>query len=150
MADLTWKPALYDGTNLFLLPRPVTVCRIRQTFDFGRYKVPLENREHAAGRSANGLEIHLEGQALKSGSAVQQDEKAMFNRLADIQHRITPDDGDVNFQLFLYHDTAENEYRSVKACQAERFEFEISDHFAFRYVLDVFAADPNLYVTAPA
>lgn len=47
----TFKPAVYQNSTLYELPRPVLSIRVVDTWDFERLKVPLADGDFLAGHS---------------------------------------------------------------------------------------------------
>lgn len=147
---LLWKPAIWDGSELLQLPRPVIQLAVRQTWDFLQLKVPLSAGEHVEGRSENGVQIDIAAAAAnRQANTFQIDQKSMINRLEDLRQRLRPGTPETVFQFFIWHDSGAKEYRSFRGCSAVEISYDLSEEHLFRYSLSVFARDPKLYVTAP-
>src|SRR4051794_34953299 len=116
-----FKPAVWKAGTLYELPRPVTVVRWQDSWDFARFKVPLAVGDALAGRSANGVDIAIEGEIGTQAGSLKADEATMFAAVQALRAGLSPATADQVYQFFLYHDAASTTYRSFKRCTTVRF-----------------------------
>lgn len=145
-----FKPAVWKAGTLYELPRPVTVVRWQDSWDFARFKVPLAAGDAIAGRSANGVDIVLEGEIGTQGGALQGDEAGMFAAVQALRSALSAATPDQVYQFFLYHDAASATYRSFKRCTTVRFECDLSAPQLFSYSALIHSADPAIHTSAPS
>lgn len=145
-----FKPAVWKGGVLYELPRPVTVVRIQDSWDFARFKVPLAAGDSIAGRSANGVDIAIEGEIGTQAGALKVDEEAMFGAIAGLRSALSAGTPDAVYELFVYHDAASATYRSFRNCTTVRFDCDLSAPQLFVYSALIHASDPTIYTSAPA
>lgn len=145
-----FKPAVWKGGALYELPRPVTVVRWQDSWDFERFKVPLAAGDAIAGRSANGVDIAIEGEIGTQAGALKADEATMFAAVQTLRAALAPATPDQVYQFFLYHDAGSSTYRSFKRCTTVRFECDLSAPRLFSYSAVIHAADPAIYTSAPS
>jgi len=145
-----FKPAVWDGAALYELPRPVTTVRIQDSWDFARFKVPLDAGDSVAGRSLNGVDIAIEGEIGTQAGALKAGEEAMFVEIAALRAALAADAPAASYELFLYHDPASATYRSFRNCTTVRFECDLSDARLFVYSAVIHASDPTMYTAAPS
>jgi hypothetical protein len=143
-----FKPAIWKGGTLYELPRPVNVVRLQDSWDFARFKVPLAAGDELAGRSANGVDIALEGEIGTQAGVLRPDEAAMFTAVQALRTALSPANPDQVYQFFLYHDAASATYRSFKDCTTVRFDCDLSTKQLFTYSALIHASDPTVYTTA--
>jgi len=144
-----FKPAVWDGGVLYELPRPVIAVRIQDSWDFARFKVPLAAGDALAGRSANGVDIAIEGEIGTQAGALKAGEESMFAAIETLRTALATDDPDATYELFLYHDVATATYRSFRGCTTVRFECDLSESKLFVYSALIHASDPTIYAVAP-
>ncbi|MBL8852103.1 MAG: hypothetical protein JNG89_20690 [Planctomycetaceae bacterium] len=144
-----FKPAVWKGGLLYELPRPVTSVRIQDSWDFARFKVPLAAGDAIAGRSANGVDIAIEGEIGAQAGALKLGEESMFAAVAALRGALSPGTPDTVYQFFVYHDAASATYRSFRRCTTVRFESDLSAPQLFSYSALIHAADPAIYSSAP-
>jgi len=144
-----FKPAVWDGAALYELPRPVTAVRIQDSWDFARFKVPLGTGDSVAGRSAEGVDIAIEGELGTQAGALKTGEESMFLAIEALRAALSADAPDEAFELFLYHDAASSTYRSFRNCTTVRFECDLSEARLFVYSALIHASDPTIYTSAP-
>ena len=145
----TFKPALYDGSTLYELPRPVVAMRIKDQWDFERLKVPLSAGDSLVGHSLNGVDLAVDGQIVSQAGALLLSEQDMFSELQSLRSALDVSATDQKYEFFLYHDAASATYRKFKKCSTLRFEYDLSDKRLFKYSVEVHAEDPVIYTTAP-
>lgn len=145
-----FKPAVWKAGTLYELPRPVTVVRIQDSWDFARFKVPLAAGDAIAGRSANGVDIAIEGEIGKQAEVLKTDEASMFAAAQALRTALSPTDPDQVYRFFLYYDAGSATYRSFRNCTTVRFECDLSAPQLFSYSALIHASDPTIYTTAPS
>jgi hypothetical protein len=145
-----FKPAVWKDSTLYELPRPVTSVRIQDSWDFARFKVPLAAGDTVAGRSANGVDIALEGEIGSQGGIVTAGEQSMFAAIEALRSALAADQPDQMYELFVYHDAASATYRSFRGCTTVRFECDLSTSQLFTYSALIHASDPVIYTSPPS
>ena len=145
-----FKPAVWDGGVLYELPRPVTAVRVQDSWDFVRFKVPLATGDALAGRSANGVDIAIEGEIGTQAGALKAGEESMFAAIETLRTALAADDPEATYELFLYHDVSTSTYRSFRSCTTVRFECDLSESKLFVYSALIHASDPTIYSSAPS
>lgn len=144
-----WKPALFDASGLYLLPRPVTSLSWQDSWDFDQLKVILAEGDELAGLSRGGIELRIEGQIGSQDGDFKLTEEAMFTTLETLRNRLNAASDLEKYELFIYHDAATATYRKFKAASTVQFECDLSDVHLFSYSVSIHADDPTLYTTAP-
>lgn len=147
---LNFKPAVWKDSVLYELPRPVTVVRILDSWDFARFKVPLAAGDSVAGRSANGVDIAIEGEIGTQAGSLKADEASMFAAIEALRSVLSADAPDDEYELFVYHDAASATYRSFRRCTTVRFECDLSAPQLFAYSAVIHASDPVISTGAPS
>lgn len=145
----TFKPAVYDGSTLYELPRPVLAVRIQDAWDFKEFKVPLAAGDVLTGHSRQGVDISIEGQVGSQAGNLKTTEQEMFQELETLRGMLNVDSSNGKFSLFLYYDAISAIYRKFKNCSTSRFEYDLSDKNLFTYSITIHADDPVIYTTAP-
>ena len=145
-----FKPAVWKDSVLYELPRPVTVVRIHDSWDFARFKVPLAVGDSVAGRSANGVDIAIEGEIGTQAGSLKGDEASMFAAIEALRSALSADAPDDEYELFVYHDAGSATYRSFRRCTTVRFECDLSAPQLFVYSAVIHASDPVIYTSAPS
>jgi len=145
-----FKPAVWKGGTLYELPRPVTVVRFQDSWDFARFKVPLAAGDAMAGRSANGVDIAIEGEIAAQAGALATSEETMFAAAAALRAALSVAAPDDVYQFFVYHDPASATYRSFRNCTTVRFECDLSAPQLFSYSAMIHASDPTIDTAAPS
>ena len=147
--SFTFKPALYDGSTLHELPRPVTALRLRDRWDFERFKVPLAAGDTLVGHSLDGVDLAVDGQIVSQAGALMLSEHDMFSELETLRSALDVSAAGQKYEFFLYHDSESATYRKFKNCSTLRFEYDLSDKRMFKYAIEIHAEDPVIYTTAP-
>lgn len=145
-----FKPAVWKNATLHELPRPVTVVRVLDSWDFARFKIPLAAGDTLAGRSSNGVDISIEGEVGTQGGSLKGDEASMFAAVEALRAALGPDAPDEEYELFVYHDMASSTYRSFHRCSTVRFEYDLSAPQLFTYSALIHASDPEIHASAPS
>ena len=144
-----FKPAIYQNSVLYELPRPVTQLRIQDSWDYLRFKVPLVDGDYQVGHSLQGVDISLKGQVGSQAGNLKLTEQEMFEAIEQLRSYLDiSSDGEI-YDLFLYHDSLSSTFRHLKKCSTVRFEYDLSDKNLFVYSAIIHAADPVIYTTAP-
>lgn len=144
-----FKPAVWKNSVLYEMPRPVTSVRIQDSWDFARFKVPLAAGDSVAGRSANGVDISIEGEIGARAGTLKLDEESMFAEVAALRAALAAATPESGYELFVYHDAASSTYRSFRSCTTIRFECDLSAPQLFSYSALIHASDPAIYTSAP-
>ena len=144
-----FKPAVYDGSSLYELPRPIVSLRLQDAWDFEQFKVPLRDGDTAVGHSRDGVDIAIDGQIGTQQGELKASEEEMFQEIETLRSRIDVDSSADKYELFLYHDAASDVYRKFKSCSTVRFDVDLSDKHLFTYSAVIHADDPVIYTTAP-
>jgi hypothetical protein len=145
----TFKPAIYDGSTLYELPRPITSLRLQDAWDFEQFKVPLAHGDAVVGHSRQGIDVALAGQVGTQAGGLKLSEADMFQALEELRARLDVASPGEQYEFFLYHDPATATYRKLKACTTIRFDYDLSHKSLFTYTAAIHAADPTIYTTAP-
>jgi len=141
----TFRPAIQRGGDLYELPRPVTVLRILEGWDFEQLKVPLADGDFLAGHSRQGVTISLSGQFGAREGVLSATEEQMFEEWAELREQLDVTQNADKYEFFLYHDAGSGTYRSFRQCSTVRFECDMSSKHLFEYSLIVHAEDPALH-----
>ena len=146
---LTFKPAIYRDAFLYELPRPVDSLRVRDSWNFQTFKIPLADGNTVIGGSRQGVEIIVEGRFGSQAGTLTLTETDMFEEIKDFRGALDVPDTSDTYSFFLYHDATVGIYRKFKSCSTIRFEFDLSDEKLYSYSAVIHAADPTLYSTSP-
>lgn len=144
-----FQPGLYRQSTLFFLPRPVTVLRVQEGWDFQQFKVPLKAGDVHVGHSRQGIDILIEGQCGSQDGALKLTEEEMFVSLEALRSALDVTSDDDKFEFFPYYDSGSATYRKYKACSAVRLEYDLSSPHLFTYSATIHADDPTIYTTGP-
>jgi hypothetical protein len=145
----TFKPAVYDGSTLYELPRPIVSIRVQDAWDFEQFKVPLAAGDTVVGHSRQGVDIAVEGQIGTQGGGLKITEADMFQEIETLRSRLDVTSSGDEYEFFLYHDTATATYRKFKSCSTIRFDYDLSNKNLFTFSAAIHAEDPVIYTTAP-
>lgn len=144
-----FQPGLYRQSTLFFLPRPVTVLRVQEGWDFQQFKVPLKAGDVHVGHSRQGIDILIEGQCGSQDGTLKLTEEEMFVALESLRTSLDVTSDDDKFEFFAYYDSGSGTYRKYKACSAVRLEYDLSSPHLFTYSATIHADDPTIYTTGP-
>ena len=139
-----FHPAIWKGSVLTALPRPVTSLRIADSWDFEKFKTPLADGDQVTGHSRNGVDVQVEGQFGARAGIVTIDEAAMLQAVVDLRTLLDVNGAPDRFGLVLYHNPSTGQSRLFEKCTAVRFESDLSDPSLFTYSLLVHASSPDL------
>ena len=145
----TFKPAIYRDTLLYELPRPVDSLRVRDSWDFQTFKIPLADGNTVVGGSRQGVEIIVEGRFGSQSGTLTLTEEDMFQEVKNFRNAVDVPETSDTYTFFLYHDDTAGVYRKFKSCSTIRFEFNLSDEKLYSYSAVIHAADPRVYTSAP-
>lgn len=145
----TLQPVLYQNAQLHQFPDPVTNVRIRGSWDFAKFKIPLKDGDTIAGRSQHGVEILIEGQVRSQAGETKLSQSEMLAELEALRTVLDASSSQGTYSLFLFHDTTTPFYRKFKSCSTVRFEFDITNNTLFSYSTFIHSEDPTIYTTAP-
>lgn len=147
--SFVWKPAIFDASGLYRLPRPVTSLSWQDSWDFVPLKVLLAEGDELAGLSRGGIEIRIEGQIGSQAGSLKLTEQDMFTTLETLRSRVNVLSAAAKYEFFIYHDDTSSTYRKFKSATTVQFECDLSDVHLFTYTVSIHADDPTLYTTAP-
>jgi hypothetical protein len=141
---IQFGPAILKDDVLIEFPRPLTVCRIHDSWDFMKMKVPLQDGEQISGPSRDGVDVILEGQLGSHAGELKLSEAMMLETLLTLREALNVS-GDQTFELVLFHDEAGVPCRSLRRCVPNRFDVDFSNPHVYAYSVSIHAADPVLY-----
>lgn len=145
----TFKPAVYRSSTLYELPRPITTLRLQEAWDFDQFKILLQDGDHLAGHSRQGIDISLEGQIALQAGTLRLTEEEMFDELEALRTSLHIGPEDSKYELFLYHDADTDTFRKFKSVSTLRLETDLSDKHLFTWSALLHAENPTIYTTAP-
>lgn len=140
---MTFRPTIARDSQLFELPRPITVLRVLDRWDFDRAKVPRVDGDTTFGHSRDATEIIIEGQIGSHAGQLRLTETEMFQTLEDLRAALHGNEPDETFEFYLFDDI--NHHRSFRRCSTLRFEFDLSEKQLYTYGIVIRAADPLTY-----
>ena len=147
-----WKPGIFKSSAMTQLPRPIIDLIIKSSWDARESKVPLKDGATTNGQSKNHKIITVEGECGRTDQATFVTELKMYDELVKLEGALDTDE-DTRFEFFIYNqdDAQVSEFRKFKDCWCKTFDISIGDsqHFLFKYSLEVFAEDPVSYKTGP-
>ena len=141
----TFHPFICRDGVLTELPRPILTCRLHDTWDFQKYKVPMLDGEIVTGCSQDGVEIRIEGQIGTLSGTPQLSEQAMFAAVESLRSAAQPLPNSDCFLLALFQ-TDNGNHRYFRNCTAHRLDIDFSDKHIFSYSLAIHAADPVIHL----
>lgn len=148
-----WKPAIYKGSTLTWLPRPVDTVRLTTEWDNRESKVPLKDGISTTGHSLNGRVITIGGKTGKNESGFLCTDEDRMDELEAVLTLLDISADSEKFELFLYHDAGSGVYRKFKQCSPKSYGYAQGERQDERvhspYELVIVAEDPVLYSTAP-
>lgn len=144
---LQFVPTIVQGDVMTELPRPITVCRIHDSWDFLKMKVPRRDGDQLAGISRDGVEITLEGQIGSHSGEITLGEQTMLATIETLRRALHPLD-DIGFALALFQEGT-HQYRYFRNCLTSRFDFDLSNQHLYSYAISIHASDPVLYEGLP-
>lgn len=145
---LQFAPALLHGEAVIDFPRPIVVCRLHDSWDFLKLKVPRQDGDQLAGPSRDGVEITLEGQIGTHSGELKLSEETMLATIETLRTALHSAD-DSGYVLALYR-TGDAGYRYFRRCLTSRFDVDFSNQRIYAYAVSIHAADPVLYDGLPA
>lgn len=147
----SWKPAIWKGGSLTLLPRPVTALRPHDTWDMRDSKVPLKDGSVTTGHSFNAVEIEIAGKMAIQSSVANLPEQEMFTHYESLRNLLNINDDSQKYEFFIYHDAGSGIYRKYKSCSCRDLAlgFGDDDRVVFTYQATIIADDPVVYSTSP-
>jgi len=147
--SFVFKPAIFRDSILYELPRPVSLVKMTDIWDFERFKVPLSSGDSLLGQSLHGVEIILEGNLGSQGGTLKLTEQQMFDEIDTLRTKLDVTAATSLFEFFLYHDTSSATYRKFKKCSGLKFEWDLSNEALFSFAAVIHASDTKIYTTAP-
>lgn len=144
----TFRPAILHAGSIAWLPRPITVCRVHDSWDFLKLKAPLREGDFVSGVSRDGAEITLEGQCGSQDGSLTLSETSMLATLQALREALNTADPS-GFELALYHNSATDEFHYFRSCATVRFDWDLSSPRIYAYALSIHAADPSLLTGDP-
>ena len=144
-----FRPAVYRGSELYELPRPIETLRVLDSWDAASLKVPLKAGSWRAGLSQNGVEIRGHGQLGTTAGNLVISEEDMFDAWVELRSRLSIGQPEEKFEFFLYCDVESAVYRKFKNCTTIQMEGDLSSKQLFEYDFVIFAEDPVIYSSGP-
>ena len=123
--------------------------RVRDSWDFQTFKIPLADGNTVVGGSRHGVEIIVEGRFGSQAGTLTLTEADMFEEIKNFRNALDVPVSSDTYSFFLYYDATQGIYRKFKSCSTIRFEFDLSDEKLYSYSAVIHAADPNFYSTSP-
>lgn len=143
-----WKfePAVESTNATFVLPRPITACRIVDRWSSARFEVPLRDGDVVHGRSRSGVDISIRGRLGQHDGNLAIGEMTMFDLLEQMREALHIANPEEQFGLTLFTDGVLR--RGFRNCSITRLDYDLSDAALFAYSLSVHASDPQLVEAA--
>lgn len=141
---LIFRPAVLRGSTRLDLPRPVLVCRLHDSWDYLKLKVPLRAGEQVSGPSQDGVRISLEGQIGSQAGALKLREEEMLEALLALRGVLHVEGSDF-YVLSLYEEEGGSRARYFRQCVTDRFDVDLSNQRLYSYAISIRATDPVLY-----
>ncbi|WP_437225288.1 hypothetical protein SH661x_003999 [Planctomicrobium sp. SH661] len=145
---MQFAPAILLSDSIVELPRPILICRVHDSWDFLKLKVPRQDGNRIAGPSRDGADITIEGQIGSQSGNVKLSEVTMLETVELLRSALHTSDDD-GFSLALYRDGDSN-FRYFRQCVTTRLEIDLSSQHLYSYALSIHAADPVLRSGLPA
>lgn len=141
---MMWKfePAFQWSGATFVLPRPITACKIVDRWSAARFDVPLRDGDVVHGRSRRGVDISIRGQLGSHDGELAVGEMPMFDLLEAMREALHVSDPEQEYGLTLFTDGTTR--RGFRRCTVTRLEYDLSDAALFGYSLVVHASEPRL------
>lgn len=139
-----WKfdPAIESSSETFLLPRPITVCKIVDRWSASRFRVPLRDGDVVHGRSRSGVDISIRGRLGEHDGGLAVGEMPMFDLLEQMRESLHVTDSEEQLGLVLFSQGTTR--RGFQRCSITRLDYDLSDAALFGYSLLVHASEPKL------
>ncbi|MCH7686485.1 MAG: hypothetical protein IH899_07365, partial [Planctomycetes bacterium] len=112
----TFKPAIYRDAVLYEFPRPVDLLRVRDSWDFQTFKIPMADGNTVVGGSRQGVEIIVEGRFGSQAGTLTLTEADMFQEIKNFRDALDVPETSDTYSFFLYHDSTVGIYRKFKSC----------------------------------
>ncbi|WP_437206443.1 hypothetical protein [Planctomicrobium sp. SH664] len=141
---LEFQPAIVRDAHILELPRPILTCRLRDSWDFQKFKIPRVDGDLISGVSLDGVEITLEGQIGSHEGELKLTEEAMLESLVELRGALQGG-ADSLYTLALYHAPEGEDVRHFRKCSTMRLEVDLSNQRIYSYAVVIHAADPVLY-----
>ncbi len=135
------RPAVRTAGPWYELPGPITGCRIQESWDAERFKVPLRAGDQVAGLSRNGIDVTLRGAVGKRGEAAAFTEQAMWDTLLELREKLDVA-GETKFELRLLADGDRADL--LTGCTTTRFEYDLSNPSLFSYSVQIHATSAEV------
>jgi len=145
---LQFAPTLLRGEDTIEFPRPIIVCRVHDSWDFLKLKVPRQDGDQLAGPSRDGVDITIEGQVGSHSGELKLSEERMLEALETLRGSLDADD-DQGYVLALYR-RDDGSYRYFQRCLTSRFDVDLSSQRIYSYSVSIHAGDPIWYDGLPA
>jgi len=144
---LQFIPAILRGSQIVEFPRPILACRVHDSWDFLKLKVPRQDGDQLAGPSRGGVEIAIEGQVGSQTGELKLSEERMLEALETLRAALHSGE-DAGFSLALYQ-SGPGAFRYFRKCLTSRFDFDLSSPRLYSYAVSIHAADPTLHQGLP-
>ncbi len=142
-----FAPAVIRGDASFEFPRPILACRLHDSWDYLKLKVPRQEGDQITGMSRDGVDISIEGQFGSMGGSITLSEEEMLEAVDQLRQALHVE-GDDDFELALFQD-ANGNVRSFRQCVTTRLDVDFSNPSLFTYSAVIHAADPVLLGSSP-
>lgn len=141
---LNFHPAIIRDDVQVDLPRPVLVCRLHDSWDFLKLKVPLRDGDQLSGPSRDGVEITIEGQIGQHSGSLKLSEETMLEVVQTLRNalHVQRDEG---YLLSLFRDDEQTRFCFFRNCLTSRLDIDFSNQRIFSYAISIHAADPVFY-----
>jgi len=136
-------PAILRGLDQIDFPRPILICRLHDSWDYLKLKVPRQDGDQISGASRDGVDISIEGQFGTHSGELTLSEAEMLAAVDLLRDALHSSD-ETGFELVLFQ-AASGAWRSFRQCQTTRFEVDFSNPSLFSYSASIHAADPVLH-----
>lgn len=140
---MQFSPAIIRGLSVIEFPRPILSCRIHDTWDYLKLKVPRQDGNQIAGPSRDGVNITIEGEIGSLSGTLKLSEADMLDA-AEILREALHVDNDSGYELGLFKDASGNR-RVFHDCFTNRLEIDFSNPSLFSYSVTIHASNPKLH-----
>ncbi|HWL09532.1 MAG TPA: hypothetical protein VNQ76_14075 [Planctomicrobium sp.] len=138
-----FSPAILRGLNVIEFPRPVISCRLHDSWDYLKLKVPRQDGDQVAGTSRDGVDISLEGEFGSVSGSLKLSEEAMLNAMEELRTALHVENEE-GYSLALFKSSS-GDRRYFQNCLTTRFEVDFSNPSLFSYTVVIHASNPVLY-----
>ncbi|SFH68430.1 hypothetical protein [Planctomicrobium piriforme] len=140
---LQFAPAIVRDLDVVEFPRPILTCRLHDSWDFLKLKVPRRDGDQVAGPSRDGVDVTIEGQIGSLSGELKLSEAEMLSAVEELRAALHVADEE-GFALALFQDD-EGGRRYFQQCLTTRFDVDFSNPRIYSYAASIHASDPVLY-----